>query len=88
MIEAIVYIFVLATALPIGWLLAWLCKDELAKDRKYFLWLAYFIIFISLVLMLFYFNIPILLSIAYMLIILAILAKFGRRYRTINKKKK
>jgi len=89
MIEVIVYLIILATALPACWLLAWLCDDEIIKDRKYFIFFGYFIIIVAILLMLFNFNIPMLFSMAYLLIVLAILARAGRKNKvSINNKKK
>ena len=40
MLKEIIYALILLMAVPAGWLLAWLCNDELVKDRKYLIILA------------------------------------------------
>jgi len=77
--EVIVYFVILATSYPLAELLAWLCEDEIIKDRKYFIWLAYFLIVISIGVIVFYFNNIILLSLAYMLFLMAFLIRKGRK---------
>lgn len=40
-------IIVLAMAIPAGYLLAWLCKDELADGKKWFYWIVIFGVFLG-----------------------------------------
>ena len=40
MIKAALIILVLASAFPVGWLLAYLCRDELVSGRKWFKMIA------------------------------------------------
>ena len=39
MVSVILVLVILITSLPLGYLLAWLTKEELVSGRKYFLWL-------------------------------------------------
>jgi len=41
-IKIILSVLVMLTAVPAGLFLAWLCKDELVKCRKYFIAMIYF----------------------------------------------
>ncbi|MEK6886032.1 MAG: hypothetical protein AABX17_03640 [Nanoarchaeota archaeon] len=79
LIEAIIYFVILVTSYPVAKLLAWLCEDEIVKDRKYFIWLAYSIIILAILLFIFYFNIAILMSLVYMLFLMAFLIRSGRK---------
>jgi hypothetical protein len=78
-VQIILYLVVLATALPVGLFLAWLCEDELVNDRKYFLLFSYFLLIVSIILFFFYFKLGIILAILYTIIILWILIRRGRR---------
>ncbi|MDP1728688.1 MAG: hypothetical protein Q8L27_00610 [archaeon] len=84
----LVNFLILLTSLPIGFLLCWLCGDELVKDRRYFIFFMYFIVLVLLLLGIFYFNIPMMLSLIYLLIILGIFVIAGRRTSLKAKVKK
>jgi hypothetical protein len=79
MFQIILYLVILVTSLPVGLFLAWLCDDELIKDRKYFLLLSYFLLVVSIFLFFFYFKISLLLAILYMILVLWVLVRRGRK---------
>lgn len=85
-IWVIIYLAVLATSLPAGRLLAWLCEDELLKDRKYFIMLAYFLIIAALGFIILYFDVSIVFSIVYMLLILLVMLHKSKKYFKQKKK--
>ena len=35
-IQTLLTILIMASSFPVGYLLAWLCRDELVSERKYF----------------------------------------------------
>lgn len=79
--EVIFYYAILVTAFFVGWLLAWLCKDELVSDRK---WLKYtaIVAFIALIGdILIYRNLAVRFSILYLIIILFIMLYLGKNKR-------
>ena len=84
MIEVIFYILVLATAFPVAWLLAWLCDDELVSDKKWFKYTLYCLGIVLLVILIFYRNLAIILSLVYMIIILLMLLWFGKNTKWIK----
>ncbi len=85
-IEVIIYFAILATSYPVAKLLAWLCDDELLKDRKYFILFAYFLIVISIIFMIFYFNIATILSLVYLMLILFFLLGKDKKFKRNSKK--
>ncbi len=65
----------LVTSLPVGLLLAWLCKDELGKDRKYFYAVSGFLLICLALIGMFYKDMgSMAFSIAYMVIVFIIMA--------------
>jgi hypothetical protein len=77
-IEIVLYLLLLATSLPVGLFLAWLCDDELIKDRKYFSLFSYFLLLITILLFFFYFKISLILALVYLIFILGILIRRGK----------
>ena len=77
-IKIVLYLFLLATSLPVGLFLAWLCDDELIKDRKYFFMLSWFLIICAFSSYIFYFKASIIFSIVYILFVILILIRRGR----------
>lgn len=77
MIEAILYALILATSIPAGLLLAWLCDDELAVFRRYLIITVYCIAILAVLLSVIAFNMPIILSLVYSAIVLGIMIKKG-----------
>ena len=59
----------LLTAIPIGLMLAWLCKDELVLGRKWFVVIITSFSFLLLASLIFYRNFSILLSLSYMIVV-------------------
>ncbi len=60
---------VLLTALPIGWMLAWLCKDELVQGRKWFVRIIISFSALFLASLIFYRNVSVLFSLSYMVVV-------------------
>ena len=72
MLEVILYVLILLTAIPVGWALAWLTKDELVVGRKRFFRIIYILLVILVVLILIWREVPVLLSLVYLIIITSI----------------
>jgi len=67
------YVLILLTALPLGIFITKLCKDELIKDKKYFI-LMFVLFFILLILSLIYFNfLSLILTLMYGILFLLVL---------------
>jgi len=70
---ALLYIVVLVLAFPVGYLLAWLAKDELFSWRKYYITMAVISIILTLPVYLFNLfstiNLPIILTLFFIAII-------------------
>jgi hypothetical protein len=81
MIEVIFYLLILATAFPIGLLLARLCEDELVKDKKYFFMMSCLLILISIIFLLYSMNFSMIFSSIYMIFIFSILLYKGKASR-------
>jgi len=62
-------IAILLTAIPVGYVLAWLCRDELVDGRKWFKMIIYILVILLIVFLLVYKDASILFSLMYMLII-------------------
>lgn len=86
-VEVVLYLAVLATAYPVGLLLAWLCDDELEKDRKYMLITIEFIIVFAIILVVVNFKLSNLMSLIYLVIVFAVMTLKGylseRKYRNL-----
>jgi len=87
-LEVILYLLVFATSWPMGLLLAWLCEDEIIKDRKYFFMMSYFLIICLILIFIFFFNKDIILAIIYLIVILVILIRRGRKLEAKIKSRK
>ena len=84
MIEVILYILIMATSVPAGLLLAWLCDDEIVAYRKYILMTVYSAIILEVLMYVTYFNLVMMLSLLYMILaLLTVLVKS----RIISKKR-
>ena len=57
------------TSIPVGYFLAWLTKEELEPGRKWFKLFIYILVIIIAVALLFYRDLPIMLSLGYMVVI-------------------
>lgn len=71
-------ILVLLTSIPAGYFLAWLCKDELVDGRKWFKLIIYCLFIILVLLLIFYRNINVLLTVAYMIIVVFVALFLGK----------
>jgi len=71
-VTILLYVLVFATAIPVGWLLAWLCKDELVDGRKWFMRIGYILVIILIVAVLVWRDVPIVLSLSYMIVVTAV----------------
>jgi len=77
--EGLLYAVVLLTSIPIGLFLAWLCSDELFDGRRWFKLILYSLVIVFVVILLVYRNIPIMLSLVYMIIITLISLYKGKQ---------
>ncbi len=79
MLEIIIYyILILATSIPAGLLLAWLCDDELKKGKKYFMAMICLLLVVLAGFLLFYRNISAILSILYLIAVFKIMILKGK----------
>lgn len=87
-IEILGYLLILVTAFPVSRFLAWLCDDELIIDRKYFVYFFYCLILVTFILLIFYFNLSMLLSLLYLALVLTFMIpkKTTRNVKKLSKK--
>lgn len=85
MIKILLNILILLTAIPVGYFLAWLCKDELVDGRKWFK-IILVCLFVCLVLFLiFYRNLNAILAVVYMIIVTFISLLKGQDKKFVGK---
>jgi len=87
LIEVIIYIILLATALPVGAYLAKLCDDELVKDRRYFRLMSYTFLILALIFLIFYDNSSIILSLIYMVLLFEVMIYQSRKIKDKKNKR-
>jgi len=68
-ITILLNIFILLTAVPAGYFLAWLCKDELVDGRKWFKIILYCLFVILIGVLIFYRSLNVILAVVYMIIV-------------------
>ena len=68
-LQIILEIAILASAFPAGYLLSYLCRDELKMGRKWFRGITAICIILALILAVFYRNAPIILTLDYIAIV-------------------
>ncbi len=87
-IQILLYLIILGTSFPVSRFLAKLCDDELILDRKYFIYLFYTLILVAFILLIFYFNISMLLSLLYLALVVTFMVpkKVSRNIKKISKK--
>jgi hypothetical protein len=75
-------ILILATSFPVGYLLAYLCKEELVPGRRYFSILAWLTFISAIILLIFYRNLTIILTLFYICIagLISIYKSFDRKF--------
>jgi len=71
--EVILYFIILATAWPVGVILAKICSDELMPDRRYFILMTFVMGLSFISLLIFFRKVSILLSLIYMIILLGVM---------------
>jgi len=69
MIKEALIILILASSIPAGYILAYLCIDELVSGRKWFKLLALVSFILALVLLFFYRNLTLIFTSAYIFIV-------------------
>lgn len=84
--EVIGYILIFATAFPVGYILAKICKDELIKDRNYILALSWLLLIVAVFLLIFNFSSMIIISLAYMALVFGIMLKMSKNKRFMRQK--
>jgi len=80
-LQILLSVLLLVTAVPIGLLLAWLCKDELVDGRKWFRLIIYVSAILFLICLFVYNSIIVLGSFVYLMILSAVALK-----KSYNKK--
>ena len=70
-IQLVLNILVMLTFIPIGYFLAWLCKDEIIY-RKWMFVIFYSLVFVFLVFFLLRSNLNILLTLIYMILVTSV----------------
>lgn len=86
LLQVLLYVVIMATALPAGWLLAWLCHDELVDGKKWFYIIFYGLIALLIASLLFYRKLSAILSLAYMMIITIISLWKANDKKFVNRK--
>jgi hypothetical protein len=56
--QIILMFIILVTSIPAGYLLAWLCRDELVNGRKYFQVIGWLCVILAWILIFFWNNLP------------------------------
>jgi len=69
MIGVLIYAVILLSALPVGWVLAWLCKEELVDGKKWFKLMIVSFIVLGGVSFIVFRDLPIALSLGYMVLV-------------------
>ncbi|MFH1711063.1 MAG: hypothetical protein ABH840_02010 [Nanoarchaeota archaeon] len=69
MIETLIIAVILASAFPVGLLLAYLCKEELVMGRNWFKGLSWACLILMIVLLQVYRNFSVILTLSYMAIV-------------------
>lgn len=87
LIEVIIYIILLATALPVGVYLSNLCDDELVKDRRYFRFMSYALLIMALIFLIFYNNSSIIFTLIYMVLLFEVMIYKSRKIDTKKNKR-
>ncbi len=72
-IEAIIYLIILATVIPVGLFLSKLCDDELIKDQIYFRLISYLLIIAAVTLLIFKTSFSVILALIYVVLLLEVL---------------
>jgi hypothetical protein len=75
-IGLLIYLIILATAVPAGYFLNWLCDDELKKGRNWFLLIVFASLLLILLIVFFYRSFSLIMSFLY-LVILGLIAWHG-----------
>ena len=86
MIEILIYLVVLLTALPIGLMLAWLCKEELVDGRKWFNLMIISFILLGIISFVVFRDMPIVLSFSYMVLITGVSLYKGKDKKFVGAK--
>jgi len=86
MIEMIIVAVVLASAFPVGFFLAYLCKEEMIMGRKWFKTISWACLAIIFVLLFVYRNYSVILTLAYLAIVSLISAhkSYDRKFLKIK----
>lgn len=71
-------ILILLTAIPAGYVLAWLCKDELVDGRKWFRIILTCLSIVLILILIFYRDLNAILAIVYMIIVTFIAILLGK----------
>ena len=66
MIKQVIIVIILASSIPVGYILAYLCRDELVSGRKWFKFISLVLAISIILLLIFYRNSVLILSLIYM----------------------
>ena len=85
MIKIFLIVIEILLSIPTGYLLAWLCKDELIKGRKWFKIILFFSLFI-LIIMLIIGNYPIFFTMIFFIImtLICLWKSYDRKWTKID----
>ena len=87
MIETLIIAIILASAFPVGLLLAYLCKEELVMGRKWFKMISWACLVVIFVLLFVFRNYPVILTLSYIAIVslISVHKSFNKKFvRTKN----
>ena len=74
------------TAIPVGWFLAWLTKDELVSGRKWFRIIFYVLVIVLVVVVLVWKDTPTSMALGYMILVTAMSLFLGKNKKFVKKK--
>jgi uncharacterized membrane protein YoaK (UPF0700 family) len=83
MLKILLTSLILILAFPVGYLLAWLCRDELVSGRRWFKLLAFLSLIFAAIFL--FFNLTISLSLFFIFIVILISLKKGYDKKWVKK---
>lgn len=85
MIETMIIAVILASSFPAGYLLAYLCKEELVMGRKWFKGISWICLMVIIILLQVYRNYSIILTLSYLAIVSLISVHKGYDKKFVKK---
>lgn len=67
--EGLFYFIIMASSIPVGFLLSWLCNDEICYGKKWLKLILFVLILLMAVIYWFYYDLSVFLSLVYLFIV-------------------